>query len=96
MFMPRIATSKPKRSHIEIIVELLDIASGRRVTKTVLMNRTNVKFPLADSYLEFMERKGMIERADATTEAIYSTTRNGAEALSSLRNALDAIKELPA
>ena len=94
--MPGVVIAKAKRNHTEIIAELLDIASGLGATKTALVYRANLNFTLANRYIEFMEGKGMIERAGARSPTLYRTTDKGAEALSSLRNALDAVSELPA
>ncbi len=94
--MPGLVFSKPKRSHIEIIAELLEIASGKGATKIALVYRANLNLTLANKYLEFMQTKGMIDRAGTRSPATYKTTEKGAEALSSLRNALDAVSELPA
>ena len=84
---------KPRRGRIEITAELLEIASGQGATKTALVYRANLNFTLVQRYLLYLESKGMIERVDGGSPALYRTTEKGKETLGSINSALKAMLE---
>jgi predicted transcriptional regulator len=61
-----------RRSRIDIIVDVLDVAQ-MGVNKTSVVYRTNLNFKLAEKYLELLQKQGLVEnRADK-----YITTDKG-------------------
>ena len=61
-----------RRSRMDIIIEVLDVAKGG-INKTSVVYRTNLNFKLADRYLELLQKHGLIEnRSDK-----YTTTDKG-------------------
>ncbi len=49
-----------RRSRMDIIIEVLDVAKGG-INKTSVVYRTNLNFKLADRYLELLQKHGLIE-----------------------------------
>ena len=51
---------KMRRSRIDIIIEILEVAKAG-VNKTSIVYRTNLNFRLADKYIELLEKQGLLE-----------------------------------
>lgn len=63
---------KMRRSRIDIIIEILEVAKAG-VNKTSIVYRTNLNFTLAEKYLELLEMQGLMENKSEK----YITTGKG-------------------
>lgn len=61
-----------RRTRIDIIIDILDVAKGG-VNKTSIVYRTNLNFKLADKYLELLQKQGLVENYSDK----YKTTDKG-------------------
>ena len=80
---------KPRRSQLEIVAELLRIASQGGATKTALVYKANLNFKLVQRYLDYLESKGMIVHSDGEPGIVYYSTEKGREALRTIGRTLD-------
>ena len=80
---------RPRRTQLEIVAQLLGIASQGGATKTSLVYKANLNFKLAQRYLDELESKGMIVRRDGGLGTTYVCTERGLEALRSISRTLD-------
>jgi predicted transcriptional regulator len=88
-----VATQRPRRTELQIVAELLRIASEDGATKTALVYRANLNFKVVQRYLDNLESRGMIKRHEEGLGTFYASTPKGREALSSINKALDCISE---
>jgi len=84
---------KPRRTQLQIVGLLLDIASRGGVTKTTLVYRGNLNFKIVQKYIDHLESEGMLARSNTNLGTFYSSTQKGLEALSSIRRALNYMPE---
>ncbi len=80
-----------RRGTIEIIIEILEYASGKGATKTALVYKCNLNFIRIKRYLELLTKKGLIERIDHQPVSLYRITKTGEELLKILRDAKNRI-----
>lgn len=80
--------SRRRRSHAEVIVNILSEALGG-TNKTRLMYRCNLNFVRFKRYLTELLDAGLIERVEMNPDdvAVYRTTDRGRELLRVLRKA---------
>jgi predicted transcriptional regulator len=64
--------SRKKRSHLELIAEILDTARIGR-TKTTIMCKAGMSYRQFKHYLEFLNQAGLLE----SNEGVYQTTAKG-------------------
>ena len=83
----------PRRNQLEIVAQLLGIASQGGATKTSLVYKANLNFKLAQKYLDELENKGMIVRHEGELGRTYACTERGREALRYLGRTLDFMSE---
>ena len=79
---------RSKRTHFQIVAEILEIASGRGVTKTALVYRANLNFTLVQHYIDFLTSKGMLEQAKDGNISLYRTTQKGTEGCRKITDAM--------
>ena len=83
----------PRRDHLQIMTEILDIASREGATKTSLVYKANINFTLAKRYLEYLEKKGLIQRSNEANLIKYSLTEKGRETLLRLKKVNEELHE---
>ena len=83
----------PRRTQLEIVAQLLGIASQGGATKTSLVYKANLNFKLAKKYLDELEGKGMIVRREAELRTTYVCTERGREALRNIGRTLDFMSD---
>ena len=83
----------PRRNQLEIVAQLLEIASQGGATKTSLVYKGNLNFKLAQRYLDELESKGMIVRLEGGMGTTYECTERGREFLRSISQVLDLMSE---
>ena len=89
-----LVSSRPRRNQIDIIVNILRIASKAGSTKTSLVYKSNLNFILIQKYIDLLQQNGLLEM-DKTQNGlmIYKTTKKGSEALEALRIAINLVFE---
>jgi len=93
LFFAGATLQKPRRIRLQILAELLEIASNGGATKTALVYKANLNFKLAQRYLDELEDKGMIVRREEGLGTTYVSTERGREALRNISQALDFMSE---
>jgi predicted transcriptional regulator len=83
----------PRRGHLEIIEEILENVSHGGATKTALVYKTNLNFRIANRYLEYLEKRGMIHRSNGNGLTKYELTEKGRDAHSLLRRTMNEVLE---
>jgi len=84
---------RPRRTQLEIVEQLLGIASQEGATKTSLVYKANLNFKLAQKYLDELESKGMIVRHENGLGTTYACTERGQEALRNISRTLEFMSE---
>ena len=84
---------RPRRTQLEIVKQLLGIASQEGATKTSMVYKANLNFKLAQKYLDELQSKGMIVRREGGVGATYACTERGREALRNISRTLDFMSE---
>lgn len=67
-----ITGQKMRRSRIDIIIDIMDVAKNG-VNKTGIVYRANLNFKLADKYLGLLQKQGLVEN----NMDKYTTTDKG-------------------
>jgi predicted transcriptional regulator len=92
-----------RRGRIEIITEILKAASGRGVTKTSLVYKSNLNFTRIRKYIDLLTAKNLLEHVvvegregaygvgASQSSIIYRTTEKGQAVLASLLNAEEIV-----
>jgi len=83
----------PRRGHLQIMTEILEIASREGATKTAIVYKANINFTLANRYLEHLEERGLIGSHNGGSVRVYTLTERGREALFLLRKTVDEVLE---
>jgi predicted transcriptional regulator len=87
-----LASSRPRRSQVDIIIEILAVASREGATKTALVYKSNLNFTLVQKYVDLLQRRGFLDKVlTFDGGATYRTTAGGAEALKTLRRAMNML-----
>ena len=73
--------------------EILENVSHGGATKTALVYKTNLNFRIANRYLEYLERRGMIHRSNGNGLTKYELTEKGRDAHSLLRRTMNEVLE---
>ena len=78
-----------RRGQIEILLEILGIASKGGTSKTSLAQRSGLSFRRFEKYLELLEAQGLLEscEVDGIVTSIYRTTEKGYAARKTLLEA---------
>jgi len=84
---------RPRRTQLEIVEQLLGIASQEGATKTSLVYKANLNFKLAQKYIDELESKGMLVRREGGLGTTYACTERGREALRNISRTLDFMSE---
>ena len=84
---------RPRRTQLEIVEQLLGIASQDGATKTSLVYKANLNFKLAQKYIDELESKGMIVRREGGVGTTYACTERGREALRNISQTLNLLSE---
>jgi predicted transcriptional regulator len=89
-----LASPRPRRTQVDIIIEILAAASKEGATKTALVYKSNLNFTLVQKYVDLLQRRGFLDKVPACDGcATYKTTAGGAEALKALRSAMNMLFE---
>ena len=83
----------PRRGHLQILGEMLQIISREGATKTAIVYKANINFTLANKYIEYLEDRRMIQRSNGGSVRTYTLTAKGREALQLLRRTMDEVFE---
>ena len=83
----------PRRGHLQIIAQMLEIVSHEGATKTALVYKANLNFTLAHRYINYLESKGLMQGVEGSRARTYQLTAKGREALVLLRRAMDEVFE---
>ena len=78
---------------MQIIAELLEIASHGDTTKTALVYKANLNFTLVNRYLDHLEKRGLIQHVNGGQTSTYKLTEKGRAALDLLRRTMDEVLE---
>jgi len=78
---------------MQILAELLEIASHGGTTKTALVYKANLNFTLVARYLDYLEERGLIRRANGGSTTRYEVTAKGVEALSLYKRTVEVMDE---
>jgi len=81
----------PRRERLEIMAEILEIASHGGATKTSIVYKANLNFTLVQRYLDHLESKGVLEQLDGGGVSVYKLTSKGRTVLHSVRSTLDML-----
>lgn len=79
----------PRRSKTQLIGQILTACQGDGARKTKIVYQVNMNFNIANSYLDLLTKKGLLEAIQGK-HTIYKTTAKGEKALECLR----AIEEI--
>jgi predicted transcriptional regulator len=84
-----LVSSRPRRTQVDIIIEILAVASKEGATKTALVYKSNLNFTLVQKYVDLLQRRRFLDKVRTLDGgATYKTTAGGAEALKALRSAM--------
>jgi predicted transcriptional regulator len=72
-----------KRSRQEIIAKVLDICTDGAI-KTKIVYQANLNFRMVDTYIDLLNKKGLIEVSQGRC-TIYETTPKGIDLMQSLK-----------
>jgi predicted transcriptional regulator len=73
-----------RRDKVQLIAEILTVCHGAGASKTQIVYRANLNFNNANSYLDLLTKKGLIEVIQGSP-VLFKSTPNGERALESLR-----------
>jgi predicted transcriptional regulator len=82
-----------RRGHLQITARMLEIASHEGATKTALVYKANLNFTLANRYIDYLEKRGLIQGVDGGHVKTYRLTGKGRDALLLLRRTMDEVLE---
>lgn len=83
----------PRRGHLQILAEILEIVSRQGATKTSIVYKTNINFTLANKYIDYLESRKLIQRSSGDSVRLFTLTPKGREALLQLRKTMDEVLE---
>lgn len=86
-----------RRSQIEILIQILDSASGSDISKTLLAQRSGLNFRRFGKYFALLEKHGLIEclKLDGVITLTYKTSEKGLAAQRMLMEFQELILETP-
>lgn len=81
----------PRRGHLEIMANILEIVSHGGATKTSIVYKANLNFTIVQRYLDHLRSIDMIELSDGGGTSVYRLTTKGREALPAVRRTMELL-----